>query len=44
MKNIKQYGIRAIAILLLFAFLTAVLLEFSSAGQKAAPSCIVGAP
>jgi len=44
MKNIKQYGIRAIAILLLLALLTAVLLEFSSAGQKAATTCIVGAP
>ncbi|WP_255479288.1 hypothetical protein [Chitinophaga sp. CF418] len=44
MENIKQYGKRVIAILLLLALFAAVLLEFSSAGQKAAATCIVGAP
>ncbi|WP_262922360.1 hypothetical protein [Chitinophaga filiformis] len=44
MKNMKQYGTTAIAILLLLAIFAAALFEFTSAGQKAATSCIVGAP
>jgi len=44
MKNIKQHGKTAIVVLLLLALITAALLEFTSAGQKAATTCIVGAP
>ncbi|WP_272867901.1 hypothetical protein [Chitinophaga pinensis] len=44
MKKIKEYGKIAVAVILLTALLIAVLLEFTSAGQSAAASCIVGAP
>ncbi|WP_262915866.1 hypothetical protein [Chitinophaga filiformis] len=44
MENIKQYGKSAIVILLLLALFAAVLFEFTAAGRKAAPTCIVGAP
>jgi hypothetical protein len=44
MRNMKEYGKRAIVAILLIAFFAALLLEFSSAGQSAAASCVLGTP
>ncbi|WP_262888489.1 hypothetical protein [Chitinophaga agri] len=44
MKHRTEIWKIAVAIVLLAAFVTAIVLEFTPAGQQAADTCIFGAP